>query len=161
MNPYAISRMQGRSGAWYWRVHFRRAGMLHEKTFPDLRRGGKKVAFAAAIAWRDASLKKIEVFTKRDFHAQKRSNNTSGVPGVHLAKSAAQPLGAWQAKIKLPDGRKITKGFSVLKFGDKAAFRLAVAARQRMLELIDDQPYLKNPVARKAAALTAPRKPHA
>lgn len=152
MNPYAISRIQGRSGAWYWRVHFRRAGVLHEKTFPDLGHGGKKAAFAAAIAWRDAGLTKIEVFTKRDFHAQKRSNNTSGVPGVHIVKTPAQPLGTWQAKIKLPDGRKITKGFSVLKFGDQAAFRLAVAARKRMLELIDDQPYLTSPVARRAVA---------
>jgi hypothetical protein len=33
-----------------------------------------------------------------------RSDNTSGMPGVHLLTSIAQPKGFWQARIKLADG---------------------------------------------------------
>jgi hypothetical protein len=54
--------------------------------------------------------------TFREFHQQKRSNNRSGVPGVHFLKTRRQPQGAWQEKIKLPNGGKITKTFSVRKF---------------------------------------------
>lgn len=49
----------------------------------------------------------------REFCQQKRSNNTSGVPGVHFLRLKNQPKGIWQARIKLADGRKIHKTFSV------------------------------------------------
>lgn len=127
---------------------------MHYKRFYDLKHGGSKPALAAAIAWRDRRLQRTKVLTFRDFHAQRRSNNTSGIAGVHFVKSIAQPLGAWQAKIKLPDGRKITKSFSVLKFGNRAAFKRAAAARDAMLALIDERPYLRHPTAKRFAART-------
>ena len=40
-------------------------------------------------------------------HEQVRSNDTSGMPGVHFLKSDQQPQGIWQAIIKLPDGKKV------------------------------------------------------
>lgn len=55
---------------------------------------------------------------------------------------------AWQAKLKLPNGKKPTKSFSVQKFGDREAFRLAVTARRKMLDLVDDRPYLYNRMAK-------------
>jgi hypothetical protein len=67
-------------------------------------------------------------------------------------KSARQPQGSWQAKIKLPDGRKPTKGFSVRRFGDRGAFERAVAARRQMLKLIADKPFLHSEAARKFEA---------
>jgi len=132
---YAITRLKAARNAWYWAVHFRRRGQTHYRRFYDLKHGGEKKALAAAITWRDRNLATAKILTYREFHAQRRSNNTSGVVGVHLVKSARQPSGAWQAKIKLPDGRKITKS-SVLKFGRKEAFERAVAARAEMLALI-------------------------
>lgn len=47
----------------------------------------------------------------REFCQQKRANNTSGVPGVHFLRPAKQPEGIWQARIRLPDGRKIHRTF--------------------------------------------------
>ena len=149
---YAITRLKAARNAWYWAVHFRRRGKMHFKRFYDLKHGGSKQVLAAAKAWRDRNLAKTKTFTHREFHAQRRSNNTSGVPGVHFVKSARQPSGAWQAKIKLPDGRKITKSFSVLKFGRKGAFKRATAARADMLTLIDEQPYLYDETAKQFAA---------
>lgn len=40
-----------------------------------------------------------------EFCQKKRSNNTSGVPGVCLMFSLRQPLGFWQAKLTI-GGRK-------------------------------------------------------
>jgi len=149
---YAVYRFKGGRNAWNWAVHFRRRGKLHFKRFYDLKHGGSDQALAAAIAWRDATLAKTKTLTHREFHAQRLSSNTSGVPGVVLVKSPRQPHGAWQALIRLPSGRRISKSFSILKFGRREAFKRANAARARMLELIDEQPYLYNETAKRFAA---------
>jgi hypothetical protein len=113
--------------------------------------GGSKEAKALAIAWRDEQLRQLEALTLLDFHKQKRSNNVSGVPGVHFLKSARQPLGFWQAKIKPHNGRSKTKSFSVLLHGEREAFHLAVAARDELLGKVNNKPYLKHPVAKRMA----------
>jgi hypothetical protein len=122
---------------------------MYSKTFYDLACGGSKEAKAQAIAWRDEQLAKIEILTLLEFHKQKRSNNLSGVPGVHFHKTPAQPLGFWQAKIRFHDGKSTAKSFSVLKFGDKHAYRLAVAARSELLAKVENRPYLRHTVAKR------------
>jgi hypothetical protein len=52
------------------------------------------------------------------------------VPGVHFLTPPAQPEGIWQARLKLADGTKTTKTFSVRKHGHRKAFRLDVAGRR-------------------------------
>lgn len=111
--------------------------------------GGSKNAKAAAIAWRDAQLASIKALTMIDFHQQKRSNNVSGVPGVHFHKIPAQPLGFWQANIKSSDGKRVAKSFSVRKFGEREAFRLAVAARSELLAKVENRPYLYDAAAKR------------
>ena len=152
---YAITRLKAARNAWYWAVHFRRRGTLYFKRFYDLKCGGSMQARAAAIAWRDEQIAQSEVMTLRDFHAQRRSNNTSGVPGVHLVKSARQPDGAWQAQVTLPDGHTVHRSFSIRKFGHTEAFDLAVKARTKLLELVDDRAYLKHPAGKQMAAKSA------
>lgn len=129
-----------------------RRGKLHQKHFTDLKFGGSAKSLAAAIKWRDEVARR-EVLTFREFNAQKRSNNTSGVPGVHRVRLSTQPMGSWQAKMLLPDGRKITKSFAIKKFGEKDAFRHAVAARKVMLDALDNRPYLKSPTAKRLARI--------
>jgi hypothetical protein len=157
---YAIVRNKAAKNAWFWAVHFKRAGKLYYRCFYDLKHGGENLALRAAIIWRDARLKKVPVLTVRQFHARKRSNNTSSATGVHLVRSALQPDGAWQAMIKLPDGRRPSKSFSIRKYGNAKAFALAKKARKAMLELIDAGPYLKHPTA-KTMARRASRPPPA
>ncbi len=152
---YAITRLKAADNAWLWRVEFRRRGRLHFKSFYDLKLGGSDHALQAAKAWRDRMLAKAKVFTHREFHMQRRSNNTSGVSGVHFLRTDRQPVGAWQAKIKLPNGRAISKSFSIRRFGRRAAYRLAVAARTEMLKLVDQQPYLYDETAKRFAARQA------
>ncbi len=149
---YAISRHERRPGISYWLVAFTRQGKLHYKSFYDMGRGGSENALAAAIAWRDEQLAKISVLTKRAFCQIKRTSNRSGVPGVYFIRPKNQPQGSWAARIKLPDGRERTKTFAVKKYGESRAFELAVEARSELLELIEDEPFLRDQVAKQFAA---------
>lgn len=149
---YGITRTQHRPGSWSWTVHVKRRGNLIYARFYDIKYGGMTAAKAAAIAWRDAMLARTRLLSQREFNQIKRSNNTSGVPGVVFLRPRDTPGGVWQAKTKLPDGRFVTKNFAVLKFGEREAFRRAVAAREQMLAMIGDQPY---PHCREAHTLQA------
>ncbi|MCX7146237.1 MAG: AP2/ERF family transcription factor [Sulfuritalea sp.] len=130
-------------------MRFSRCGKLYSKAFYDLACGGARAAKAQAIAWRDEQLAAIKALTLLEFHQQKRSNNISGVPGVHFHKTSAQSLGFWQAKIKCNDGKRLAKSFSVRKFGEREAFHLAVAARSELLAKVEDRPYLYHAVAKR------------
>jgi hypothetical protein len=147
---YAIKHLQATSGTWYWVVNFSRAGKMFSKRFYEPMYGGSKNARQAAILWRDEMLAKTRPMTVVEFSQKVRSNNTSGVPGVTFHKTARQPEGIWQAGLTLASGKRIRKSFSVLLYGDKVAFELAVRARQTMLQEAQDQPYLYSPVALKA-----------
>lgn len=146
---YAIRRHCAAINAWCWRVNFRRQGKFYSKTFYDMTCGGSKNAKAAAIAWRDEKLAAIKALTMVEFHQQKRSNNVSGVPGVHFHKTPAQPLGFWQANIKSNDGKRVAKSFSVRRYGDREAFRRAVTARSELLARVENRPYLYDAAAKR------------
>lgn len=150
---YALTRLQADKGAWYWGVHFRRNGQPHYRRFYDTKYGGNRAARKAAIAWRDERMAITPVLTMVQFCQQKRSHNTSGVPGVHFLTSPAQPQGYWQAKLKL-GGKARHKSFSVLKHGWQNAYEQAVAAREQMLAQAQaqDRPYLYDELAKKVAA---------
>ena len=162
---YAISRYRAAIDAWCWKVAFRRKGKGFSKTFYDLTCGGTDQALAMAIAWRDRKMAETEALSMVEFHAQKRSNNVSGVPGVHLHQTPAQPLGFWQATIKTKDGFRRAKSFSVRRLGYDKAFRLAVAARMELLAMVQDRYFLHHPDAIEAVllakqpALPCPRTP--
>ena len=149
---YAISRIQAKPGIWCWAVSFRRRGTAYFRQFYFVGRGGSKKALAAAVAWRDRQLKRVRELSKREFCQIVRSSNRSGEPGVYFLRPREHQNGVWQAQLRLPDGRKITKTFSVHKFGHQEAFKRAVAARRDMLRLVANRPYLHHKVAKRFAA---------
>ncbi len=122
---------------------------MYSKAFFDLACGGSKEAKAQAVAWRDAQLAQLEALTMVEFRECQRSNNVSGVPGVHFHKTARQPLGFWQAKIRFHDGKSRAKAFSVRLHGYDEAFRLAVAARSELLAQVENRSFLHHPVAKR------------
>ncbi len=146
---YAIRRHRAAKEAWCWRVNFKRRGKAYSKSFYDLACGGSEKSKAAAVAWRDGKLAELEALTLVEFHKQKRSNNVSGVPGVHFHKTPRQPLGFWQATVRFHGGKRVAKSFSVLKYGRSKAFELAVAARSEMLAKVEDRVYLYDAVAKR------------
>jgi hypothetical protein len=149
---YAISRIESKPGIWCWSVNFRRRGQPHFKSFYDLQSGGSRKALAAAIQWRDSQLAKTQALSKREFHQLVRTNNQSGVPGVQFIQPKSRPQGSWQARMKLPDGKEMTRTFSVLKHGYEGAFEQAVEARNDLLGLVEDKPYLQHPIAKQFAS---------
>jgi hypothetical protein len=149
---YAISRIEVKPGVWCWSVHFRRTGKAHYKSFYDQKMGGSKKALAAAIEWRDDRLAKTRALGKREFHQLVRSNNQNGVPGVQFIRPGNQPQGSWQARLKLPGGKELTRTFSVKRYGYEGAFKRAVRARKDLLETIEDKPYLTHPTAKRYEA---------
>ncbi len=146
---YAISRIEAKPGIWCWSVNFRRRGKAHYKSFYDLQSGGSKKALAAATVWRDRQLAKTQALSKREFHELVRTNNQSGVPGVQFIQPKNQPQGSWQARLKLPDGKEMTRTFAVGKHGGDIAYRLAVRAREELLDRIKNEPFLQHPTARR------------
>ncbi len=154
---YAISRLQARGGTWYWQVTLRRRTKQLSKSFTDLKHGGRAAALAKAIAWRDRTAGGATL-SMQEFHAKVRTNNRSGVSGVQKYFKRNQPEGWWQARIKLADGRQMTRSFSIKKYGDEDAFRRAVAARRELLRLVDNRPYLNSPAAKRLADVRVNRK---
>lgn len=148
---YAISRIEAKPGIWCWAVAFRERGNTRYKSFYNTKCGGSSKAKAAAIAWRDSQLTQRLTLTYREFHQLRRSNNLSGAPGVMFLTQARTPKGLWQAKVKRPDGKQITKSFAVGKYGYKDAFERAVAARDEMVRSIEDRPYVHHPTAKRFA----------
>jgi hypothetical protein len=148
---YAITHRKVSTTAWHWIVLFRRYGREHSKHFSEIKHGGAEPARKAAIAWRDEQLAKIRVLSMVEFCQLKRSNNTSGVPGVHYLTTASQPNGIWQARVKI-NGKARHKSFSVLLHGWHSAYEQAVAAREQLLAQANDKPYLYNELAKKLAA---------
>lgn len=139
----------GEPGIWCWSVNFRRRGKAYYKSFYDLQRGGSMKALAAAIKWRDSQLALTQTLSKREFHQLVRTNNQSGVPGVQFIRPRNQPQGSWQARLKLSDGKELTRTFAVGKYGFDAAYQLAVEARKELLDQIEDRPFLQHPTARR------------
>lgn len=149
---YAITHQRASKGTPYWCVNFSRKGVSSYKRFYEPKYGGTDQALAAAVAWRDQQLAQLAAMTMVEFCAKKRSSNSSGVPGVHFLKSKAQPHGFWQAKLKLGGGKYLSRNFSVLYYGDKEAFDLAVSARKAMLANAEDRPFVRHPTAREFAS---------
>ncbi len=148
---YAIQHEQHEMGTWYWRVSYSRHGKRCSRCFYEPMYGGSAKALKAAKAWRDEQLSKEKVVTLVDFCQMKRTNNRSGVPGVHFHVSERQPMGFWQAKITVAGGKSRNRSFSVRAYGRRRAYKMAVAAREEMLAQVEDRPYLYDSTALRLA----------
>jgi hypothetical protein len=73
-----------------------------------------------------------------------RRNNKSGITGVSKQKDT------WTAFWSLPCGRRVSKTFSIRKYGDNEAFMLAVKKRQDAILSMMDFGYTKDHGFRKA-----------
>lgn len=71
--------------------------------------------------------------------------NRSGIPGVrHVPGPHSEHLGWWAAITTRADGKRLTKHFNIRIHGEENARALAVAERQKQLELV------AHPIRRKA-----------
>jgi hypothetical protein len=114
-----------------------RKGKRVTKYFSDADYGGKRKALLAAQKHRDALEQKMRGYTARQLSQKERSNNTSGIVGVRRVEETdyrwnSQPTyGFWVAQWSPRKGVRRTARFSIEKYGEDEAYRLAVQARKR------------------------------
>ncbi|GAA5483574.1 hypothetical protein [Haloferula sargassicola] len=135
-DTYAIGRIDLPDASTHgWQVRLQRRGRKYAKYFGDRQCGGPKQSYREALAWRDELLEELDIRQQPVARVCQRSRrNSSGVVGVSkIAVSAAngETYLFWQATWSPAVGQRCCVKFSVKRHGDRAAFRLAVEARQR------------------------------
>lgn len=133
-----VSRTHG------WLVTIQRRGKIFRKQFSDGVLGGKAKSLAAAKACRDEIVAKFPPLSKREHAEILKKNNKSGVVGVcrycaseTRQKPASEKRWFWVASWVLPDGRAKRIKFSVRKYGEEGAFKMAVKARRSAIKQMD------------------------
>ena len=118
-------------------VRVMRRGRRKSEFFQDSEYGGKRKALLAARKHRDQLESSMRAYTAKQLSQKERTNNTSGTVGVRLVEETdyrwdSQPTYQyWVAQWSPRRGVRKTKRFSVDKYGNKEAYRLAVRARRR------------------------------
>ncbi len=139
-----ITRLERQStGGWLVRVM--RRGELSSWYFSDSEYGSKPKALQAAREYRDELETTLKGFSAKDLAKKAKANNTSGVVGVRLVEERdprwpSQPTYRyWVAQWSPSKGVRRTKRFSVEKYGEDKAYKLAVAARKKGVASMEDR----------------------
>lgn len=152
----------GPDGGTGWNVNIRRGRQAFRKRFSDSKHGGEDGALAAAKAWRDEIYRLHPTMTKQQL-AESRKPSASGRQGVYRSVirqrrkdgsfslcyfwDAASP--SWHTLLR-------HRRFSVAKYGEDEAFRLAVAAREAFeaeAEAAGRQPFRSAPPSQKSTTM--------
>ncbi|WP_153559143.1 AP2 domain-containing protein [Roseimaritima sediminicola] len=118
-------------------VRIMRRGKLHSAYFAFEEHGGKRKALAAAREYRDELEQRLKGYSPKRQVQKLRANNTSGVAGVRLVEETdprwkSKPTYRyWVAQWSPAKGVRRTKRFSVEKYGNDKAYKMAVRARKR------------------------------
>ncbi len=136
-----ISRID--SGATHgWFVRGYKNGKTYPKLFSDLKCGGKRKAQQAARDFRDELYEKLaQIPTKPRgrWFVYRDVRNTTGVLGVsRIAKKSrsGKISEVYSVSWRPAPGEQKATSFSIRKYGEKKAFKLAVAHRRKMLREI-------------------------
>jgi hypothetical protein len=122
-----------------WVVIVQRNNHCVRQYFSDGVYGGKRKALAAAKVFHTQVLEAVSAY---EYHLQRRSivrcNNSSGVSGVGRYDQLANPNTGrrtiyWLAYWDDVDGIRKSRKFSVLKYGERAAKKLAITERATRL----------------------------
>ncbi|TWT49336.1 AP2 domain protein [Rubripirellula amarantea] len=138
-----IIRLDRETASGGFLVRITRKGKLTSQYFRDEDYGGKRKALAAAKEYRDKIEATKKGYSTKELAKRARANNTSGITGVRLVTEVdprwpSEPeYKYWVAQWSPSKGVRKTKRFSVDKYGDKEAYRLAVKARNRGVANMD------------------------
>ena len=135
---YALARIDLPGASTHgWQVRLQRRGVKYAKYFGDGAHGGPENALGVARAWRNELLRQIEASEQARI-CTRSVRNRSGVVGV--SKVTVVTNGAsyrfWQATWSPAPGERRCVKFSINRYGDREAFKLAVIARKEGVGLI-------------------------
>ena len=150
---YGVMRLDNeRLHTHAWQVRITRRRRTFSMHFTDGVHGGKGAALKAAIDYRDKILQDHAPLSRLEVVQVRRKDNRSGVPGVCRA---AQPrsrkgkphlewfwVAGWTPR---PGGAYKRAYFSVKEYGEKGAFKRAVAARRRGLAEMEPGAHIIHP----------------
>lgn len=142
---YGVSRVDNEASRTHgWLVTIQRRGVIHRKHFSDGVFGGRQKSFSAAKAYRDEVIAENPPFSLREYSNIVKKNNRSGVVGVcRYCASETREMPEdkqrwfWVASWPLPDGKRKRVKFSVKKYGEEGAFKMALKARKDALKALD------------------------
>lgn len=144
-SEYGISRVDNeRSRTHGWLVTIQRRGVIHRRHFSDGTAGGKQKSFLAARAFRDEIIAQYPPLSMREYSSIVKKSNRSGVVGVcRYCASETRDLPEdqqrwfWVASWPMADGKRKRVKFSVKKYGEETAFKMALQAREEALVELD------------------------
>jgi hypothetical protein len=125
-----------------WRVTLQRHNEIVVRTFSDSIYGGKRKALKAAVEYRGELLLRYSPYAHAIWiRTRLRRNNTSGIPGVGRYEERANPHTGytrefWLASWVNEHGASRKRKFTVSRYGERRAKRLAVAERERQLNRV-------------------------
>lgn len=123
-----------------WFVRLTRQGKHYSAFFSDKKHGGKAKALKEAQAYYAQLVKEHPKMSRKDFAQIQRRSNKSGIVGVtRLVKEVrGKKYEFWQATWSPEPGRVAKKAFSVSRYGEAKAKQLAIDARKKGLEMMED-----------------------
>lgn len=137
-----IKRMEylyeGKVPSFGWWVRFKRKDKKISQSFSDSKFGSKEKALAAAKVFRDAIEAELEI--GKIARGVGGEQSKSGILGVGRVKSVTKKAYGtytyyfWQAHWMSSPGKEISRKFSVSKYGEEEALRLAIEARNKGME---------------------------
>jgi len=136
-----ISRIDsGSTHGWFVRGY--RNGKTYSKLFSDKKCGGKRKALLEAREHRDELVEELEKIPQKPRGRRivyRDSRNTTGVLGVcRTSKTATNGnvIECYSVSWRPEPGVQKCTSFSIRKYGEKKAFKLAVAHRRKMMKEI-------------------------
>ena len=123
-------------GGGGWQVRMRRKGKSFDRFFADAAYGGKRGALQAAKEYREAIDEQHEHYTTVELSKNASIRNTSGIVGVRRVEQIDErgdyqyTYYYWVAQWIDGHGKRKTRSFSVSRYGEKRAYKMAMDARK-------------------------------
>lgn len=135
IDPAQSGRTEGAGDRGGWLVRIQRRGKQYSRFFADSTLGGNRAALVSAKAWRDALELTLEPHSVETLSQTPSIRNQSGTVGVRRARKATERNGyefiyeVWVAQWIDGHGKRRTRSFSIEKYGNAEARKLAEDAR--------------------------------
>lgn len=135
-------KKSGKDGLHAWQFRLKRGNVNLSQFFYDDKLGGKEAALQSAQKFRDEIEKLYPPLSERDKLTKVTKKNKSGIVGVHrIEQDYTKPNrpstyhnSAWAAMWIEPSGKRGHKSFSITKFGESEALRMAITARRQAVD---------------------------